>query len=96
MEGSFDKILAHDGGLVMVSMWGLGGIAHEDDAARACLTSFNFSEAFEKMKEKLILKLNLYMAITTGFVTIGLAGNDASRKEIIALGEPIERSYLIL
>lgn len=36
------------------------------------------------------------MAITSGFITIGIAGNEGSRKEISSLGDPVERAYLIL
>jgi hypothetical protein len=36
------------------------------------------------------------MALTSGFITIGLAGNEGSRKEIITLGDPVERAFLIL
>jgi len=43
-----------------------------------------------------MLKINLYIAITTGFITIGIAGNEGSRKEIATLGDPVDRAYLIL
>jgi hypothetical protein len=44
----------------------------------------------------MLQKINLHMAVTSGFITIGIAGNEGSRKEISSLGDPVERAYLIL
>jgi len=44
----------------------------------------------------MLQKIKLHMCVTTGFITIGIAGNEGSRKEICSLGDPVERAFLIL
>lgn len=41
MEGSFNKIMSYEGGIIVICSWGNSPLSHEDDSARAVLAAIN-------------------------------------------------------
>ncbi|CDW76061.1 ph domain containing protein [Stylonychia lemnae] len=99
LEGSFNKIISYDGGFTMLCTWGISPISHEDDATRAVYTAQNVQREIKEFASKAGLvdfSPPIHIGICTGNVFMGIVGNEGSRKEIVILGEPIERAFLYM
>jgi hypothetical protein len=48
MEGSFNKIISYEGGIIVLCSWGLSPYSHTDDAARAVFAALNIKSAISK------------------------------------------------
>ena len=99
MEGSLQKIISYDGGISVAACWGVSPYSHEDDAARAVYASFNIKRKIQLMASSISdveFELPIHIGITTGNVLMGIIGNDGGRKEIVILGESVERAFLFM
>lgn len=50
MEGSINKILAYEGGLIVIASWGTVGLNHDDDAPRAIFAALNIKQELVKFQ----------------------------------------------
>eukprot|EP00347_Sterkiella_histriomuscorum_P004823 403358953 len=99
LEGSFHKIISYDGGLTVVSTWGISPLSHEDDATRAVLCAINIQKELNLYAQQIAgvdFQIPIHIGISTGNVFMGIVGNEGSRKEIVTLGETIERAFLFM
>lgn len=100
MEGSFNNVISYEGGISVISSWGMSPLSHEDDAARAVLAAMNLKKHIYKFSQTYMKSDNdppLHIGICTGNVLVGIVGNDgSSSKEIVALGETVEKTYLMM
>ncbi|XP_026192791.1 uncharacterized protein LOC34622195 [Cyclospora cayetanensis] len=80
MEGSVNKFLVDDKGVLLLVMFGLPPVYHLDDPVRAIMAGLR---VIDSMK---VLGLDAGIGITSGRVWCGTVGNDL-RKEYTALGD---------
>ena len=99
MEGSFNKIIAYDGGFAVLCTWGLSPMSHTDDAARAVLAAVNMQKKlayfFQVVVDMPEFIPPVHFGICTGSVLAGIVGA-TDRKEIVLLGETVERAFLFM
>lgn len=50
MEGSINKILAYEGGLIVLASWGSATLSHHDDAPRAIYAALNIKKELIKFQ----------------------------------------------
>ena len=81
-EGSINKFLMDDKGSTLIAVFGLLPLAHEDDAARAVLSSLLLCKELGKYR------LTPSIGVTSGTVFCGIAGSPA-RKEYTVLGDVV-------
>jgi class 3 adenylate cyclase len=81
-EGSINKFLLDDKGSTLVAIFGLPPVAHEDDPARAVLSSLRLCERLFD------LGLSPSVGITTGKAFCGVVGSK-TRREYTVLGDSI-------
>jgi class 3 adenylate cyclase len=99
MEGSLNKIIAYNEGFTVVACWGVSPYSHDDDAARAVIAGQNIKKKIERLAKGLgdgQTQIPLHIGISTGSVYMGIIGNDGGRKEVIILGQAIERAFLFM
>lgn len=99
MEGSLNKIIAYNEGFTVVACWGVSPYSHEDDAARAVIAAQNIKKKIERLAKAMgdgSAHIPLHIGISTGSVFMGIIGNDGGRKEVIILGQAIERAFLFM
>ncbi|EUD66565.1 hypothetical protein C922_02886 [Plasmodium inui San Antonio 1] len=82
MEGTINKFIYDDKGILILIMFGLPPLYHCDDSVRALLTCFRLIDALKS------LKLNGSIGISTGRIWCGIIGNKI-RKEYTALGDSV-------
>ncbi|ETW62228.1 hypothetical protein PFMC_01920 [Plasmodium falciparum CAMP/Malaysia] len=82
MEGTINKFILDDKGILILIMFGLPPLYHCDDTIRALLTCFRLIDALKS------LKLNGSIGISTGKIWCGIIGNKI-RKEYTALGDSV-------
>ncbi|KMZ83019.1 hypothetical protein PVIIG_04584 [Plasmodium vivax India VII] len=82
MEGTINKFIYDDKGILILIMFGLPPLYHCDDSVRALLTCFRLVDALKS------LKLNGSIGISTGRIWCGIIGNKI-RKEYTALGDSV-------
>ncbi|KJP85281.1 hypothetical protein AK88_05092 [Plasmodium fragile] len=82
MEGTINKFIYDDKGILILIMFGLPPLYHCDDSVRALLTCFRLIDALKS------LKLNGSIGISTGKIWCGIIGNKI-RKEYTALGDSV-------
>ncbi|CRG93086.1 adenylyl cyclase beta, putative [Plasmodium gallinaceum] len=82
MEGTINKFIFDDKGILILIMFGLPPLYHCDDSIRALLTCFRLIDALKS------LKLNGSIGISTGRIWCGIIGNKI-RKEYTALGDSV-------
>ncbi|CRG98502.1 adenylyl cyclase beta, putative [Plasmodium relictum] len=82
MEGTINKFIFDDKGILILIMFGLPPLYHSDDSIRALLTCFRLIDALKS------LKLNGSIGISTGRIWCGIVGNKI-RKEYTALGDSV-------
>lgn len=88
-EGTLNKFLIDDKGLVFLIVFGLPPLVHTDDPTRAVLACFEFCEVFKRMK--LIGKFG----VTTGRSYCGICGS-AKRMEYTVLGDCVNLSARLM
>ncbi len=100
MEGSFSKIVPYDGGFSIVCTWGLSPMSHTDDAVRAVLAALNMQKKlslfFQVVSQVPDFKPPVHFGVSTGPVFMGIVGGsslDSNRKDILMLGESVERAF---
>lgn len=99
MEGSLTKIIAYNEGFTVVASWGVSPYSHEDDAARAVIAAQNIKKKTERLARAIgdgTAQIPIHIGISTGSVFMGIIGNDGGRKEVIILGQAIERAFLFM
>lgn len=106
MEGSLNKIISYEHGFLILACWGISPYSHEDDAARAVFAAFNIKKKLNRLVKAMtdtssegdgqILELPIHVGISTGSSFMGIIGNDGGRKEIVIIGEAIERAFLFM
>ncbi|PFH35735.1 putative adenylate cyclase [Besnoitia besnoiti] len=80
MEGSVNKFLVDDKGVLLLVMFGLPPVYHLDDPIRATMAALRLIDGMK------VLGLDAGIGITSGRVWCGTVGNDV-RKEYTALGD---------
>lgn len=88
-EGSINKILIDDKGVIAVAVFGLPPLSHSDDPKRACLASLMLSS---KLKE---MGLATKIGITTGRTFCGTVGSDL-RREYTVMGPIVNMSARLM
>lgn len=99
MEGSLNKIISYDNGFSVLACWGICPYSHEDDSARAVFAAFNIKRKLNRLAKAfsgVAFEIPLHIGISTGSCFMGIIGNDGGRKEIVILGEAIERAFLYM
>jgi class 3 adenylate cyclase len=99
LEGSLNKIIAYEQGLSVVACWGVSPYSHEDDAARAVFAAINIQKKLNRLAKALgsvEFDLPIHIGVSTGSAFMGIIGNEGGRKEIVILGEAVERAYLYM
>ena len=48
MEGSINRILTYEGGLIVLASWGNASLSHDDDAPRAIFSALNIKKELVK------------------------------------------------
>ena len=99
MEGTFNKIVAYEGGFTVTCAWGISPMSHADDSARAVLTALNIQKKldyFFKVLGGIDRKAPLHIGICTGNILMSIIGNECRRKEIAIIGDTIERAFLFM
>merc|ERR1719375_757493 len=81
-EGTLNKFLVDDKGLLFLLVFGLPPMVHMDDPTRAILCCFDLVQLFAKMK------LGGRFGVTTGRNYCGVVGS-ASRMEYTVLGDTV-------
>jgi len=81
-EGSVNKMLVDDKGVVVLAAFGLPPLRHPDDAARAVLAGLSIAMLFKENR------LDCSIGVVTGRVFCGLVGADA-RKEYTTMGDEV-------
>ncbi|CAD2109857.1 adenylyl cyclase beta, putative [Plasmodium vinckei] len=82
MEGTINKFIFDDKGILILIMFGLPPLYHSDDSIRALLTCFRLIDGLKS------LKLNGSIGVSTGKIWCGMVGNKI-RKEYTALGDSV-------
>ncbi|ETB62314.1 hypothetical protein YYC_00915 [Plasmodium yoelii 17X] len=82
MEGTINKFIFDDKGILILIMFGLPPLYHSDDSIRALLTCFRLIDGLKS------LKLNGSIGVSTGKIWCGIVGNKI-RKEYTALGDSV-------
>merc|ERR1719158_1722952 len=82
MEGTVNKFLIDDKGLIIVAAFGLPPFVHFDDPKRAITACFNMNSELEK------LGMTARYGITTGRVFCGILGSE-TRREYTVLGDTV-------
>ena len=100
MEGSLNKIIAYESGITVVAVWGTSPYSHEDDSARAVLAAININKKLVRFIKLAMggdeYKLPVHIGISTGNAFMGIIGNEGGRKEIVILGDTVERAFLYM
>ena len=99
MEGSLNKIIAYENGFTVVACWGVSPYSHEDDASRAVFAAFNIQKKMNGLAKaigQVDFDLPIHIGISTGSAFMGIVGNEGGRKEIVILGETVERAFLYM
>ena len=99
MEGSLNKVVAYDNGFTVIACWGLSPYSHDDDAARAVFAAQNIQRKINRIGRTnfdSLSELPIHIGVSTGSVFMGIIGNEGGRKEIVILGEAIERAFLLM
>ena len=97
MDGSFNKLISYEGGFTVLCSWGMRPFKHKDEAARAIIAALNIQKKiyhFAKVVAGLDFNPPVHIGICTGQVYMGIVGNE--RREIIILGETVERAFLFM
>ncbi|CAK9097967.1 Adenylate cyclase type 10 (Germ cell soluble adenylyl cyclase) (sAC) (Testicular soluble adenylyl cyclase) [Durusdinium trenchii] len=81
-EGTLNKFLIDDKGMLFLLAYGLPPLVHTDDATRAVLSCFDIVQAFEK------LGLIARCGVSTGRAYCGVCGS-AERMEYTVLGDAV-------
>ena len=81
-EGSFNKFMVDDKGVVMLVVFGLAPLLHVDDPLRACLTGVRM---IDRLRDQ---GFNGKVGIATGRVWCGRVGNN-DRQEYTVLGDSV-------
>lgn len=82
-------------------VWGLSPLSHQDDASRAVLAAMNIQQAIRDFCDEQLdmgheWEPPVHMGVSTGNVFAGVVGTEGLRKEIVVLGDSIERALLIM
>jgi class 3 adenylate cyclase len=99
MEGSLSKIVAYDNGFTIVACWGVSPYSHSDDSARAVFAAQNIQKkinSMAKMVGGVDFQVPIHIGISSGTVLMGIIGNESGRKEIVMIGEAMERAFLLM
>eukprot|EP00397_Hematodinium_sp_SG-2012_P000338 GEMP01000338.1.p1 GENE.GEMP01000338.1~~GEMP01000338.1.p1 ORF type:complete len:2269 (+),score=428.96 GEMP01000338.1:104-6910(+) len=88
-EGSLNKFLVDDKGLLFLLVFGLSPLVHIDDPVRAVRTCFQMIESLTEMK------LEARFGVTTGRVFCGVVGS-ASRREYTVMGDTVNLSARLM
>ena len=100
MEGSFSKIISYEGGFTVLCTWGLSPMSHTDDASRAVLAAINMQKKlvyfFQVVAGMPDFNPPVHFGVCTGNIFMGIAGSIGSKKEIVILGETVERTFLFI
>jgi len=89
MEGSLNKFLVDDKGLLFLLVFGLSPLVHTDDPDRAIRCSF---QAIQHLRE---LKLMGRFGVTTGRVFCGVVGSKG-RREYTVMGDTVNLSARLM
>jgi class 3 adenylate cyclase/tetratricopeptide (TPR) repeat protein len=81
-EGAITQLVVDDKGVVVVAVFGLPHLSHEDDAARVVLSGLEVHHALDEQR------LAHRIGITSGRVFCGAYGN-AHRREYVAVGHTV-------
>lgn len=81
-EGSMNKFLVDDKGVILLAVFGLPPLPHRDDSLRAVLASLHILKDIQK------LGLQCAMGITVGRVFCGVVGSPI-RKEYTVMGDVV-------
>jgi len=88
-EGTLNKFLIDDKGMLFLLVWGLPPLVHRDDPTRALLAAFDMLKVF------LDLKLVGKFGVTTGRSYCGLCGS-SQRMEYTVLGDCVNTSARLM
>merc|ERR550514_2620006 len=88
-EGTLNKFLVDDKGLLFLLVFGLPPMVHMDDPTRAVLCCFDLVQLFARMK------LGGRFGVTTGRNYCGVVGS-ASRMEYTVLGDTVNLSARLM
>ncbi|PHJ17195.1 adenylate, partial [Cystoisospora suis] len=89
MEGSVNKFLVDDKGVLLLVMFGLPPVYHLDDPIRAIMAALRVIDGMK------VLGLDAGIGITSGRVWCGTVGNEI-RKEYTALGDYVNLSARLM
>ena len=100
MEGSFSKVISYEGGFTVMCTWGLSPMSHTDDAARAVLAALNMQKKliyfFQVVAGMPDFSPPVHFGLCTGNVFVGISGTTQNRKELVILGDTVERTFLFM
>jgi len=88
-EGTLNKFLIDDKGMLFLVVFGLPPLVHPDDPSRAVLASFEFAQVFKR------LALVGRFGVTTGRSYCGVCGS-AKRMEYTVLGDCVNLSARLM
>jgi len=88
-EGTMNKFLIDEKGMLFVIVFGLPPLVHQDDPTRAVLACFDMVKEFER------LHLQGRFGVTTGRVYCGVCGSDR-RREYTVLGEDVNMASRLM
>mmetsp|Transcript_103034 Transcript_103034/g.204506 ORF Transcript_103034/g.204506 Transcript_103034/m.204506 type:complete len:1108 (-) Transcript_103034:330-3653(-) len=88
-EGTLNKFVIDDKGMLLLLVFGLPPLVHTDDPTRAVLTCLETAQVFER------LRLDGRFGVTTGRAYCGVCGS-ASRMEYTVLGDPVNLSARLM
>jgi len=88
-EGSLNKFLVDDKGLVFLMVFGLPPFVHIDDPVRACRACLEMTQVLMQMG------LVGRIGITTGRVYCGVVGSD-KRREYTVMGDTVNLSARLM
>ena len=101
MEGSINRILTYEGGLIVTASWGFQFLNHDDDAPRAIYAALNIKKELIKFQQDFMVEDDtfveppIHIGIATGDIFQGIIGR-MERKEVISIGSALERSFLLM
>lgn len=101
LEGSISKLLAYEGGLIVMATWGVQMLSHNDDPQRAIFAANNIKKQLSSFQNTVISddesfdEPPFHAGIASGLVLQGLVGI-GQRREIVLIGQTVERALLLM
>lgn len=94
-EGSINKFLVDDKGVLLLAVFGLPPLQHSDDAARAVMCGMRMRQVIKSISDEHRMSLNALVGVGTGRVWCGVVGSDF-RKEYTVLGDAVNLSARLM